>query len=65
MLPVGADGSAWTSLKVGTGRQRSDLPVPVVLLFEPKPPKPLLCCCWLLFWPNPEKDIAIFYGKDV
>lgn len=65
MLPVGADENAGTSLRVGTGRQKNDLPVPVVLLFEPKPPKPLLCCCWLLFCPNPENDIVSCYGKDL
>ena len=66
MGPVGVDGSPWTSLSAAKGRLKYDLPVPVVLLFEPKPPKPLLCCCccWLLFCPNPEKDILSADGKD-
>lgn len=58
MVPMGVDGSPRTSLSAAKGRLKYDLPVPVVLLFEPKPPKPLLCC-WLLFCPNPEKDMAI------
>ena len=57
MVPVGANGSPWTGLCAAKGRMRYDLPVLVVLLFEPNPPKPVLCC-WLLFWPNPEKDIV-------
>lgn len=42
---------------------RYDLPVPVELLFEPNPPKPLLCC-WLLVCPKPEKDMVTEYIKD-
>ena len=57
MAPVGADGSPWTSSSAAKGELKRDLPEPVVLLFEPKPPKPVLCCCWL-FCPNPEKDIV-------
>lgn len=45
MVPVGADGSPLTGSSAVKGRLRHDLPVPVVLLFDPKPPKPLLCCC--------------------
>lgn len=45
------------------GEMRYDLPVPVVLLFEPNPPKPLLGC-WLLVCPNPEKDMMIENIKD-
>ena len=58
MVPMGADGSRWTSFSAVKGILRYDLPVPVVLLFAPKPPKPPPCCCWLLFCPNPEKDIV-------
>ena len=57
MVPVGANGSPWTSLSAAKGRLKCDLPVPVVLLFEPKPPKPVPGC-WLLFCPNPENDIV-------
>lgn len=64
MVPVGADGSPWTSFGAMKGRLRHDLPVPVVLLFEPNPPKPALCCGWLLFCPNPEKDIVADYIGD-
>lgn len=53
---MGANGSPWTSLYAVKGRMKYDLPVLVVLLFEPKPPKPVPCCCWL-FCPNPEKDM--------
>ena len=57
MVPVGANGSPWTSLCAAKGKIDYDLPVLVVLLLEPKPPKPVPCC-WLLFCPNPEKDIV-------
>lgn len=65
MVPVGADRSPWTRLSAANKRLEFDLPVPVALLFEPKPPKPVPCCCGLLFCPNPEKAILAVYIKDV
>ena len=63
MVPGSADGSPYTSFSAAKGRLRYDLPVPVVLLFEPNPPKPVLCC-WLLLCPNPEKAIVTDCGED-
>lgn len=63
MVEVGADGKPMDQLQRTEGKMRYDLPVPVVLLFEPNPPKPLLCC-WLLVCPNPEKDMVTEYMKD-
>ncbi len=65
MIPVGANESPRTNLSVVQGRLKYDLPVPAVLLFEPKPPKPVPCCCWLLVCPNPEKAIVEEYGEKV
>ena len=62
MVPGGADGSPKTSFSAAKGRPRYDLPVLVVLLFEPNPPKPVLCC-WLLLCPNPEKAIVAKFGE--
>lgn len=62
----GTSGRRWNpvdQLQRTEGEMRYDLPVPVVLLFEPNPPKPLLCC-WLLVCPNPEKDMVTGYIKD-
>ena len=64
MVPMGADGSSWTSFSAVNGGLERDLPVPVVLLLEPKPPKPVLCCCCWLFCPNPEKDMVTECSED-
>lgn len=46
---------------------RLDIPG-AALLLEPKPPKPLVFCVWLLFWPKPPKPLKdileVCLGRD-